>query len=182
MEELIKNNLDTIFGYSLFITGNREKALDLMQETILTILRKKHLYQEQSHFKSWVFRILKNNYINMLKKESIRNETNLTDLSKEGAASPLYLNDKESEIESLKDPILRMKINKIFSDMPLEYKEVVALVELEELSYDEVSKALEIPLGTVMSRLYRGRAYLRKMLRKEAGELRIIAKKDKKNA
>ncbi|HDT11165.1 MAG TPA: RNA polymerase sigma factor [bacterium] len=182
MEELIKNNLDTIFSYSIFITGNREKALDLMQETILTVLKKKHLYQERSHFRSWIFRVLKNNYINMIKKDNIRNETSLSDLSKEGEETPVYINVDESGMESLHDPILKTKINKIFYSMPIEYKEVVTLVELDELSYEDVSQALEIPLGTVMSRLHRGRAYLRKMLRKEAGELRIVSKKDKKNA
>ncbi len=177
LEELIKENLDVIFSYSLFITGNREKALDLMQDTIITVLRKKHLYKEQTYFKSWIFKVLKNNFINTLKKESIRNEINLTDISNEGEETPVFLNRDNAGIEYLNDPILRSKIYEVFSDMPQEYKDVVTLVEISEMSYEEVSQALDIPLGTVMSRLHRGRMYLRKMLRKEAGELKIISKK-----
>ncbi len=182
MEELLKENIETIFSYSLFITGNREKALDLMQDTIVTVLRKKHLYREESHFKSWIFKILKNNYINTLKKENIRNETFIADISKDGEETPMFLNFDDSSAEFINDPILRSKITTIFASMPAEYKDVVTLVEVEGFSYEEVSEALEVPIGTVMSRLHRGRAYLRKMLRKEAGELKIVSKKEKKHA
>jgi RNA polymerase sigma-70 factor, ECF subfamily len=182
MEQLIKDNLDTIFSYSLFITGNREKALDLMQDTIVTVLRKKHLYREESHFKSWIFRVLKNNYINAIKKENIRNETSLSDISKDGEETPVFINFDNTGVESLSDPFLRSKVTAIFASMPEEYKDVVTLIEVEDFTYEEVSQALGIPIGTVMSRLHRGRAYLRKMLRNEAGELRIISKKEKKHA
>ena len=74
LKKLIKENLDTIFAYSKFITGNREDAMDLMQDTIVIVLKKSHLYKEQDSFKSWIFRILKNNYLNTIKKKSIQKE------------------------------------------------------------------------------------------------------------
>lgn len=182
MENLLKNNLDTIFNYALFITGNREKALDLMQDTIVTVLNKRHLYNEESHFKSWIFRILKNNYLNQIKKETIKKEILLSDFANDGDDSPLFLNEKNGSIDDLNDPILRERINTIISSIPMDYREIVIFIEIDGMSYEEVAREINIPIGTVMSRLHRGRSYLRKMLRKEAGELRIISEKVRKHA
>lgn len=182
MENLLKSNLDTIFSYSLFITGNREKALDLMQDTIVTVLNKKHLYNEEAHFKSWIFRILKNNYLNQIKKDNVRKEVFLGDFSNDGDDSPIFINENNGNLDELSDPILRDKINSVISSIPMDYREVVIFVEIDGMSYEETAKELNIPVGTVMSRLHRGRSYLRKVLRKEAGELRIISEKVKRNA
>lgn len=182
MEELLKKNLDTIFSYSLFITGNREKALDLMQDTIVTVLNKKHLYSEESHFKSWIFRVLKNTYLNQIKKDGAKKEILWGDFSDNEDNSPLFLSEANGNIENINDPILRNKINSVIASIPFDYREVVIFIELDGMSYEEVAKELNIPVGTVMSRLHRGRSYLRKMLRKEAGELRIISEKVKRNA
>lgn len=182
MEELLKSNLDKIFSYSLFITGNRDRALDLMQDTIVTVLNKKHLYKEESHFRSWIFRILKNNYLNQLKKEGVKKEIFLGDLANDGDSSSVFINESNGKIEELNDPILRERINSVIASIPMDYREVVIFIEMDGMSYEEAAKELGIPVGTVMSRLHRGRSYLRKMLRKEAGELRIITEKVRKNA
>jgi RNA polymerase sigma-70 factor (ECF subfamily) len=178
MKELIENNLDRIFNYSLFITGDREKALDLMQDTIVTVLTKKHLYKEESHFKSWIFRVLKNNYLNILKKENIRREINFSDATPENSEEPVFLS-KDKNNNYLSDPILKKKISDVIASLSPEYRDVIVLVEIDQLSYEETAEVLEIPIGTVMSRLYRGRSHLKKMLKKEAGELRIVTKKVK---
>ena len=178
MKRLIEDNLDKIFGYSLFITGDREKALDLMQETIVTALTRQHLYKEESHFRSWIFRILKNNHLNNIKKENIRKEINFSDAAPESTEEPLFLS-KNGKGSYISDPILKEKISKVISSIPEEYREVIVFVEIDQLSYEETAQALEIPVGTVMSRLHRGRSLLRKMLRNEATELRIVTKKVK---
>jgi len=183
MEKLLKEHLDTIFSYSLFITGNREKALDLMQDTIVTVLNKKHLYSEESHFRSWIFRVLKNNYLNQIKKENVRNELYLSDISKENEETPFFIAaaDSRNFFEDMNDPLLRDRISAVFEEMPLEYKDVIILKEVEGLSYEETAKQLEIPVGTVMSRLHRARNYLKKSFRKEACELKIVSEKVRKN-
>ena len=178
MKELIENNLDKIFSYSLFITGDREKALNLMQDTIVTVLTKKHLYNEESHFRSWIFRILKNNYINKVRKENLRKEINFSDAAPESNDEPIFL-PKDRNGDYLSDPLLKKRISDVISSLAPEYREVIVLVEIDQLSYEEASEVLEIPVGTVMSRLFRGRSHLRKLLRKEAGELRIVTKKVK---
>jgi RNA polymerase sigma-70 factor (ECF subfamily) len=178
MKELIENNLDKIFNYSLFITGDREKALDLMQDTIITVLTKQDLYNEESHFRSWIFRILKNNYLNIIKKEQIRKEINFSDAAPDSKDEPVFLS-KDKGKSYISDPILKNRISEVIASLPLEYREVVVFVEIDQLSYEEVAQILDIPVGTVMSRLHRGRSQLRKMLKKEAGELRIVPKKVK---
>jgi len=182
MERLIKENIDTIFSYSLFITGNREKALDLMQDTILTVLNKKHLYKEEDHFRSWIFRILRNNYLNSIKKESVRNETSLNGIANDNGEVNLFFPDAGTmSPEDLNDPILKEKISRVIERMPLEYKDVIVLKEIEGFSYEETAQQLQIPIGTVMSRLHRARSYLMKNLTKEASELKIISDKKRKN-
>ena len=181
MEELLKNNIDTIFNYALFITGNREKALDLMQDTIVTVLSKKHLYREEDHFKSWIFRILKNNYINKIKHDAILNEISFSDLQKDDDAPVIDFPNVNISLENTEDPILKNKIREVLEKMQPEYREVIELVLIEELSYEETARTLEIPVGTVMSRLHRGRNFLKKALCQEAEELQII-KKERKNA
>jgi RNA polymerase sigma-70 factor, ECF subfamily len=181
MEKLLKDNLETIFSYSLFITGNREKAMDLMQDAIVTALSKKHLYKEESHFKSWIFRILKNTYLNNIKREQIRKETYLSDISKENEETPSFLMSSANSIEEMNDPLLKEKMSCVLETMPLEYKDAIILKEIEGLSYEETARQLEIPVGTVMSRLHRARNYLKKAFRKEAVELKIVSERVKKN-
>ncbi len=179
VKKLLKENLDTIFAYSKFITGNREDAMDLMQDTIVTVLRKSHLYKEQDSFKSWIFRILKNNYLNTIKKKSIQRELFASEMQKEKDSEPYDFKDNKNNAFS--DPFLKERISKVFSEMPDEYQMVTYFINIEGRSYEEVSKMLDIPVGTVMSRLHRGRDFLKNKLLKEAKEAKIL-KMERKNA
>ncbi|HSW61345.1 MAG TPA: RNA polymerase sigma factor [bacterium] len=181
MEKLLKDNVETIFSYALFITGNREKALDLMQDAIVTALSKKHLYKEESHFRSWIFRILKNTYLNNIKRDYIKKEVYLADISKENEDTPSFLMSSVNSLEEINDPILKEKMENMLETMPLEYKDAIILKEIEGLSYEETAQQLQIPVGTVMSRLHRARGYLKKAFRKEAVELKIVSEKVRKN-
>lgn len=181
MKEILKNNLNTIFNYSLFITGNREKAMDLMQDTIVNLLNKKQPYQEQAAFKSWIFKVLKNNYINKYKRDNLHREINETDLTKDSTMS-FDFEDTVTDTEKTVDPFLREKILGAFSIMPVEYREVCYMIDVEGFSYEEASEQLDIPIGTVMSRLHRGRNFLQGKLNKEAVELRIVSERKRKHA
>lgn len=172
MKKLLKENMDTMFGYSYFITGNREKAMDLMQDTILNILKKKTPYREQDSFKAWIFRVLKNNHINRSKKVSLNAEINESAFETDNVISHVF-EDSRATTEKISDPILRNRIVKAFSSMPDEFRDVCYLIEVEGLKYDETAEKLGIAVGTVMSRLHRGRDFLRKELVNEARELNI---------
>lgn len=180
MEELIKANLDVIFRYALFITGKRELAMDLMQDTIVRAIEKKKLYNEQKAFRSWIFTMLRNNYINTYKKKALHNEITESELQFDDNVLPFVFEDKASALELVTDPVLKQSIMEAFASMSDDYRDVCYLVDVEGLSYSEVAEELSVPIGTVMSRLHRGRDFLKKSLYNEASELGLIKKGQKR--
>ncbi len=172
LRDLLSENLDLLFSYSLFITGRRDWALDLMQETIVHLLSKKgSVYEERESFRSWIFRVLRNNWINLIAKRSASRETAFSDLVDEESSS--FDECVASETGS-GDPLLRDRLLAAFAELSPEQQEVCYCVDVEGLSYEETAKRLAIPIGTVMSRLHRGRAALQERLAPAATELRII--------
>ena len=141
--------------YARALAGDSHRADDLVQDTLERALAKFHLWRRGSDMRAWMFAIMHNVFINQLKA---RRELALDDAVEDGLQSvpqsdPLELRDLDAALRLL----------------PLEQREVLLLVGLEQLSYAEVSKALGIPAGTVMSRLSRGRERLRAVMSGSAG-------------
>jgi len=176
-KHVLKENMDTIFRYSLFITGNREKAMDLMQDTIVRLLNKKNVYEEKNAFKTWIFRVLKNNYINTYKKAALHKEIHASDISEDENVVSLIFKDHSSDISNAVDPILKKRILTAFSELPENFRDVCYQIDIEGLNYEETSIELKIPIGTVMSRLHRARAILREKLEIVAREVGIQTRK-----
>ena len=133
--------------YARALAGDSHRADDLVQDTLERALAKFYLWRRGSDLRAWLFTIMHNVFINQLKA---RRELTLDDAVAQGLPSapqsdPLELRDLDAALRRL----------------PPEQREVLLLVGLEQLSYAEVSKALSIPVGTVMSRLSRGRERLR---------------------
>ena len=136
--------------YARALAGDSHRADDLVQDTLERALAKFHLWRRGSDMRAWMFAIMHNVFINQLKA---RRELALDDAVEDGLQSapqsdPLELRDLDAALRLL----------------PVEQREVLLLVGLEQLSYAEVSKALGIPAGTVMSRLSRGRERLRAVM------------------
>jgi RNA polymerase sigma-70 factor (ECF subfamily) len=136
--------------YARALAGDDHRADDLVQDTLERALTKFHLWRHGSDLRAWMFTIMHNVFINQLKA---RRELALDDAVEDGLQSapqsdPLELRDL--------DAVLRL--------LSVEQREVLLLVGLEQLSYAEVSRALDIPVGTVMSRLSRGRERLRALM------------------
>ena len=136
--------------YARALAGDSHRADDLVQDTLERALAKFHLWRRGSDLRAWLFTIMHNVFINQLKA---RRELALDDAVADGLQSapqsdPLELRDLDAALRQL----------------PVEQREVLLLVGLEQLSYTEVSKALSIPVGTVMSRLSRGRERLRALM------------------
>ena len=136
--------------YARALTGDSHRADDLVQDTLERALTKFHLWRDGSDLRAWMFSIMHNVFINQLKA---RRELALDDAVEDGLQSapqsdPLELRDLDAALRRL----------------PAEQREVLLLVGMEQLSYAEVSKALGIPAGTVMSRLSRGRERLRALM------------------
>jgi len=133
--------------YARALTGDGHRADDLVQDTLERALAKYYLWRRGSDLRAWLFTIMHNVFVNQLKA---RRELALDDAVEDGLQSaprsdPLELRDLDAALRQL----------------PVEQREVLLLVGLEQLSYAEVSDALGIPIGTVMSRLSRGRERLR---------------------
>ena len=144
--------------YARALAGDSQRADDLVQDTLERGLAKFHLWRRGSDLRAWLFAIMHNVFINQLKA---RREFALDDVAEAALQSPPQTDPLE--VRDL-DAALRL--------LPTEQREVLLLVGLEQLSYAETGKALGIPIGTVMSRLSRGRDRLRALT---SGTSAIIA-------
>ncbi|MDP2640191.1 MAG: sigma-70 family RNA polymerase sigma factor [Betaproteobacteria bacterium] len=136
--------------YARALAGDSQRADDLVQDTLERALGKFHLWRRGSDMRAWMFAIMHNVFINQLKA---RRELALDEAVEDGLQSapqsdPLELRDLDAALRRL----------------PAEQREVLLLVGLEQLSYAEASQALNVPVGTVMSRLSRGRERLRALM------------------
>lgn len=147
--------------YARALVGDRYAADDLVQDTLERAMNKFHLWRPGSDLRAWLFAIMHNVYVNQLRSRAARPETALDegDLLAQGVpdADRLEIRDMQTAIAAL----------------PAEQREVVLLVALEQLSYAEVSRALGIPMGTVMSRLFRARERLRAQLGGESQQTNL---------
>jgi len=158
-----------LYSAAMRMTRNPSDAEDLVQETFLKAYRAYHTFEEGTNLKAWLYRILTNTYINKYRKESRRpSEVDL------GAVEDLYLyrNIGSEELveaagtteERVLDGLVESDIKKAVEDLPENFRLPVLLADLEGFSYKEIAEILDIPIGTVMSRLRRGRKSMQKAL------------------
>jgi len=158
-----------LYSAAMRMTRNPSDAEDLVQETFLKAYRAYHTFEEGTNLKAWLYRILTNTYINKYRKESRRpSEVDL------GAVEDLYLyrnigSDESVEAartteERVLDGLVESDIKKAVEDLPENFRLPVLLADLEGFSYKEIAEILDIPIGTVMSRLHRGRKAMQKSL------------------
>ncbi len=138
--------------YARALVGDRYAADDLVQDTLERAINKFHLWRPGSDLRAWLFAIMHNVHVNQLRSRAARPETPLDD----GDALPQSV--PETDRHEIRD------MQTAIAALPSEQREVILLIALEQLSYSEVSKALDIPIGTVMSRLFRARERLRAQL------------------
>jgi RNA polymerase sigma-70 factor (ECF subfamily) len=163
-EEAIPH-MKLLYNYALRMTGDQLDADDLLQDTYMRAFRFFHKFEKGTNCKAWLFRIMKNCYINKYRKHKkepakvdYEDVQNFYDSIRAEVVDP---NDLERKVYSnLLDDDLMNALNSLQDD----YKTVVILCDLEGLSYEEISEFLDCPIGTVRSRLHRGRKILQKKL------------------
>jgi len=168
--------LPSLLAVASRLTKNRAEAEDLVQDTCLKAIRAWNQYEPGSNLRAWCLKILKNTFINRYRRDGLaRNvmETPGSDPVSEGwvgGSSLAALRDPEAQAFA---PMLRTELVRALDAIPEEFRMVVLLADVEELSYREIAEVLGCPLGTVMSRLHRGRKQLKAQLQPHAELLGI---------
>ena len=158
--------LDALYNMAYRLTRNAEDAEDLIQETYFKAYKYYDKFEEGTNLKAWLFRIMKNSFINgYRKKQNQPPESAFSDIEEsfENLVSEDAGHIKNPEEEIL-ESVLDEDVQKAIDTLRDDYRMVILLVDLEGFSYKEAAEILEVPVGTVMSRLYRGRRILEKTL------------------
>jgi RNA polymerase sigma-70 factor (ECF subfamily) len=163
-EELAMPLFDQLYNFAQWLTQNRSEAEDLVQETYVKALKGFSSFQVDTNFRAWIYRILRNTF---LTSRTGLKATATVPLDEECALEiPASAGTPESIfIEHSQEQLLRGAME----ELPLHFREILLLCEVEEMSYQEISETLSIPIGTVMSRLSRARKALRDTLKKKLG-------------
>ena len=161
--------MDSLYGAALRMTRNKADAEDLVQEAYLKAYRGFGGFQEGTNLKAWMYRILTNTYINIYRAKQRRpDESDLAEVE------DLYLYRRLGGLEAatagrsaedeLLDTFTEAEIKGALEELPENFRIAVLLADVEGFSYKEIAEILDIPIGTVMSRLHRGRKGLQKQL------------------
>jgi RNA polymerase sigma-70 factor (ECF subfamily) len=170
--------LDSLYGAALRMTRNPADAEDLVQETMMRAYRAFDRFQEGTNLKAWLFRILTNAYINTYRKKQrepvkvSQDEIEEFDLYRE-------LKNHDPEFSStpetiVLDSLVDTDIIEAIEDLPEQFRLAVVLSDVEGFSYAEMAEIMDVPMGTVMSRLHRGRKALQKRLWEIAKDRGIV--------
>jgi len=162
-EELAMPLFDSLYNFARWLVHNQNDAEDLVQETYLKALRSFRSFQPGTNFRAWIFRILKNTFLSSCSKLDRRMTVGM-DLEEDfpallaSSATPESLLIERSGNEAVQCAI---------EQLPVIFREVILLCDVEDVSYREMAEILSIPIGTVMSRLARARKAVRETVRKE---------------
>jgi len=168
-----------LFSTALRMTRNRSDAEDLVQETYIKGWRSFNTFQEGTNLRAWLFRIMTNTYINKYNaKKRKGTEVELDDVEELFLYKRLGSIDQSQLSSSAEDQMLELftddEVKNALESLPEDFRMPVLLSDVDGFSYKEIAEMLEIPIGTVMSRLHRGRKAMHKMLYEYARERGLI--------
>lgn len=165
--------LDQLYGAAMKMTRNPPDAQDLLQETFMKAFSAFGSFQEGTNLKAWLYRIMTNSYINTYRKRQrepyLGAVEELEDWQLGGAESTTAMSARSAEAEAI-DRTPDSIVSSALNALPEDFRMAVYLADVEGFSYQEIADIAEVPIGTVMSRLHRGRARLRKSLGEYARE------------
>ncbi len=174
-QELLLPELGALFRTALRMTRNREDAEDLVQETITKAFAAIERFEKGTNFRAWIFKILTNTFINNYYRVRERDKLpSLDEMEEETSFQPAF--EGISPEQALLNTLTKEDIQNAIDNIPIEFKSVVVLTLVEGFSYKETADILDIPIGTVMSRLYRGRKILQNILWEYSSQKNSIEK------
>lgn len=176
-EAIALQHFDALYHTAVRLTRNPSEAEDLVQETYLKAYRFFHRFEPGTNVKAWLFTILRNTYINAYRKASRQQDhvdfAQVAPYYADATQGPEWTN--RASLEEMLRYVVQDDVKRALDALPEEYRMVVLLADLESFSYKEIAEIVGCPVGTVMSRLFRGRRLLRKSLgefARKAGYLR----------
>lgn len=161
-EQLLSKHLDRLYNFALRLTTNQDDAKDLLQECCLTAFENFYQLKDIQKMKPWLFQIMHRRFINNYRRKK---EPQIIDVDLDEnllADSDNFFVKREFE-NRIGDEVL-----KAFTSLPNEFREVILLADIEELSYRDISEIINIPMGTIASRLFRGHKLLKEKLKNYA--------------
>ncbi|MEW5842357.1 MAG: sigma-70 family RNA polymerase sigma factor [Bacteroidota bacterium] len=171
-------HMDAVYNFALRMTGDEDDADDLVQETFLKAFRFFDKFEKGTNCKAWLFRILKNSYINDYRKQT--KEPDKVDYED---VQNFYENIKSDQVEMRHyeqdafTNLLDDEISSAITDLPEDFRTVIILSDIEGFTYEEIADFVDIPVGTVRSRLHRARKMLYVQLYDYAKDKGFVAKK-----
>tara|TARA_Y100001970_G_scaffold294159_1_gene447705 strand:- start:32674 stop:33258 length:585 start_codon:yes stop_codon:yes gene_type:complete len=164
---IVNRYKDKLTNFLYRFTYDIVSAEDLAQDTLLKVYINKDSYKEIAKFSTWIYTIASNLAKTELRKIKRRKTYTISDLSTDDREFVLHQSDVES-FEDEEDTLVSGEIlQKCLNELDNEFKNIIILRDIQELSYDEISKILKIPLGTVKSRINRGRFKLKDLLKQK---------------
>jgi RNA polymerase sigma-70 factor (ECF subfamily) len=162
---------DSLYNFARWLTQNREEAEDLVQETFVKALKGFASFQQGTNFRAWMYRILRNTF---LTSRTGLAATRTVPLESEGEGQVVAVS-RETPESILLEQAGQQRIQAALEQVPVIFREVLLLCDVEEMSYLETADTLGVPIGTVMSRLHRARKALRAALEEKPQEGCIFA-------
>ena len=167
--------MDVLYNFALRTTGNEDDARDLLQETFLKAYRFWDKYEKGTNIRAWLFRIMKNSYINRYRKETKEpDKVDYEDIENFYNVIRAESTDPNDLQEQLYGNLLGDEVTKALQSLPDDFRTVVILCDIEGLTYEEIAEFVECPIGTVRSRLHRGRKLLQEKLYEYAKQQGMI--------
>jgi RNA polymerase sigma-70 factor (ECF subfamily) len=177
-EESALEHVDALYGAALRLTRDANEAQDLVQDALVRAYRFQEHFQPGTNLKAWLLRILTNNFINHYRRHA--RERKALDHEEgspvgEGVMSRDSLRGLTDAVALAQEGLLRQEILEALDSLPEDYRVIIVLADVEELSYKEIAETLGVPIGTVMSRLHRARKLLQKQLYDQAVQMGIVS-------
>lgn len=183
-EELVQPLLGSLYHTALSFVRNPADAEDAVQETLLRAYRAFERFEHGTNFKAWLFRILTNYCINRHRRgERAPDSVAYHDIEREAEAAGARQQEWVGEpVAAVFDELLDEQIERAIDTLPMEFRAVLVLADLQDQSYKEIADQLSIPIGTVRSRLFRARRLMRDQLTDYALERGYIRERDRESA
>jgi RNA polymerase sigma-70 factor (ECF subfamily) len=164
-EIIVRRRHSRIYNLAYRFTGRFDEAEDLTQEVFLKVYRTLHSYRPESGaLETWIVRVARNHFIDHYRKHKTeRTHTSVLEDHHEGAVSPTVRVETPGQALDRKEAAAR--VHRLLALLPEDQREAVILRDLEELTYEEIAEHLELPIGTVKSRINRGRIELARLVR-----------------